>query len=98
MNVAGQYADLVTNGDISSADQLAPDTGGILRRELKKTAIVKDKAGHVSELSAVCPHLGCIVQWNSTERTWDCPCHGSRFDPKGKVLNGPAISDMRRAD
>lgn len=95
LNVAAQYGDLVTGGEISSPDRLAPDTGAILRRGLKKIAVAKDRSGQVTELSAICPHLGCVVQWNSTEKTWDCPCHGSRFDAKGKVTNGPAISDMK---
>ena len=97
LNVAAQYGDLASSGDISSADQLAADTGAILRHGVKKIAAFKDKTGQITELSAVCPHLGCIVQWNSTEKTWDCPCHGSRFEAKGKVLNGPAISDMKPA-
>jgi nitrite reductase/ring-hydroxylating ferredoxin subunit len=42
----------------------------------------------------VCPHLGCYVHWNEAEKSWDCPCHGSRFNPLGKLLNGPAISDL----
>jgi len=45
-------------------------------------------------LSAVCPHLGCVVAWNATEATWDCPCHGSRFSDKGKVYQGPANTDL----
>ena len=98
LNVAAQYSELVTGGDISSPDQLAPDTGAILRHDLKKIAIFKDRTGQTTQLSAICTHLGCVVQWNSTEKTWDCPCHGSRFDAKGRVLDGPAISDLKRAD
>jgi Rieske Fe-S protein len=98
LNVAAQYADLVTGGDISSVDDLAPDSGAVLRRGVKKIAVYKDPAGHVTELSALCPHLGCVVQWNSTEKTWDCPCHGSRFKCTGTVVNGPAMSDLKAAD
>jgi Rieske Fe-S protein len=46
----------------------------------------------------VCPHLGAIVAWNSEEQTWDCPAHGSRFDARGTVLNGPANSDLAKVD
>jgi len=46
----------------------------------------------------MCPHLGCAVAWNHAERTWDCPCHGSRFDPYGRLLNGPAAADLARAE
>ena len=54
-------------------------------------AVYRDERGGIHQLSAVCTHLYCIVHWNGTEKTWDCPCHGSRFDPYGKVVNGPAI-------
>jgi glycine/D-amino acid oxidase-like deaminating enzyme/nitrite reductase/ring-hydroxylating ferredoxin subunit len=97
LNVAAQYADLAAGGEISSPDQLRPDTGAILRHGVKQIAVYKNKMGQVTELSAICPHLGCVVQWNSTEKTWDCPCHGSRFEAQGRVLNGPAISNMKPA-
>jgi glycine/D-amino acid oxidase-like deaminating enzyme/nitrite reductase/ring-hydroxylating ferredoxin subunit len=98
LNVAAQYADLVTGGDLGSAEELAPGTGAVLRRGFAKVAVYRDDAGNVREFSAVCPHLGCIVQWNSGERTWDCPCHGSRFDLNGKVINGPASTDLKQAE
>jgi Rieske Fe-S protein len=98
LNVAAQYGDLVTGGDVDSADQIKPGSGAIVRRGLAKVAVYRDLQGKVIERSAICPHLGCVVQWNDGEKTWDCPCHGSRFDAEGKVLNGPAISDLRAAD
>ena len=53
-------------------------------------------AGALRVLSPVCPHLKCIVQWNANERSWDCPCHGSRFDAEGQVLDGPALTPLER--
>ncbi|MDQ3696976.1 MAG: FAD-dependent oxidoreductase [Gemmatimonadota bacterium] len=94
INVAARYADWVTPGEVSSADEIEPGTGALLRRGTKKIAIFRDDDGSLHERSATCTHLGCIVQWNSTERSWDCPCHGSRFDGFGKVVNGPAISPL----
>jgi Rieske Fe-S protein len=54
--------------------------------------------GAVQMYSAECPHLGCVVGWNTTERTWDCPCHGSRFDQGGKMVNGPANTNLAPVD
>ena len=65
---------------------------------LKKIAAYRDETGMLHEMTAVCPHLKCIVHWNRTETTWDCPCHGSRFDALGKVLNGPSIADLQSID
>jgi len=98
LNVARQYADWLTAGEVRSAEDVLPGTGAVLRRGLHKIAVYRDEGGAVHEHSAACPHLGCIVKWNRAERTWDCPCHGSRFDPLGKVLNGPANRDLAPAE
>jgi Rieske Fe-S protein len=94
VNVAAQYADWVTPGDADSAREIPFDSGAIVRRGAAKVAVYRDGHGKAHALSAVCPHLGCVVQWNGAEKTWDCPCHGSRFDKLGKVVNGPANSDL----
>jgi glycine/D-amino acid oxidase-like deaminating enzyme/nitrite reductase/ring-hydroxylating ferredoxin subunit len=94
LNVAAQYTDLVTPGDVDSTDQIKPNDGAIIRRGLSKVAAYRDEQGALHERSAVCVHLGCIVNWNSKEKTWDCPCHGSRYDATGKVIQGPANRDL----
>jgi len=98
INVAAQYTDLVTPGEVDSSAEIAPGSGKIIRRGLKKIAAYKDDAGNVHELSAVCQHLGCIVDWNSLEKSWDCPCHGSRYDAMGQVIMGPANSNLPFAE
>jgi Rieske Fe-S protein len=98
LNVAAQYLDWVTGGDVSSADQVAPGGGAVIRRGLHKVAVYRDPAGRLHEHSATCPHLGCVVHWNGGEKTWDCPCHGSRFDALGRVIVGPANADLGPAD
>ncbi|HUQ32380.1 MAG TPA: FAD-dependent oxidoreductase [Pyrinomonadaceae bacterium] len=98
LNVAAQYTDLVTPGDVDSADEIKPGEGAIIRHGIKKVATYRDKEGAVHECSAVCPHLGCIVDWNSKEKTWDCPCHGSRYDAYGVVFQGPANSNLSPVD
>ncbi len=93
-NVARQYADWVTGGEVDSAAEVAPGSGALIRRGLHKVAVYRDPSGQLHERSAACPHLGCVVHWNAAEKTWDCPCHGSRFDALGKVINGPANVDL----
>jgi glycine/D-amino acid oxidase-like deaminating enzyme/nitrite reductase/ring-hydroxylating ferredoxin subunit len=94
LNVAAQYADLVTPGEVGSVDEIAKGDGAVIRTGLSKAAIYRDDDGVVHAVSAVCRHLGCIVAWNRAEKTWDCPCHGSRYDRFGVVINGPAHSDL----
>jgi Rieske Fe-S protein len=89
-NVALQYADWLTGGDVASVNDIPREGGAIVRRGLEKIAVYRDAQGALHEHSAVCTHLGCIVHWNGSEKTWDCPCHGSRYDPRGNVINGPA--------
>jgi len=94
LNVAKQYTSWLTGGDVSDVEEIEPGTGAVIRHGLSKVAVYRDSRGKLHERSAVCPHLGCIVAWNGTEKSWDCPCHGSRFDPHGRLLNGPANSDL----
>jgi glycine/D-amino acid oxidase-like deaminating enzyme/nitrite reductase/ring-hydroxylating ferredoxin subunit len=98
LNVAAQYTDWLTPGEVSSVDEVPKDCGAILRRGMTKVAVHRDDQGNVTELSAVCPHLQCIVQWNPDESSWDCPCHGSRFHADGEVVNGPANKNLPPAD
>lgn len=94
LNVAAQFVDYVTSGDVGSVDEIKPDEGALVRRGLSKIAVYRDSKGALHKHSAVCTHLGCLVAWNSAEKSWDCPCHGSRFDADGRVLDGPANIDL----
>lgn len=98
LNVAAQYVDWLRPGSVSSEEEIANGSGAVLRRGLTKIAVYRDDDGRVHRLGAACPHLGCIVSWNSVERTWVCPCHGSRFSCMGRVLNGPANHDLTPLD
>jgi glycine/D-amino acid oxidase-like deaminating enzyme/nitrite reductase/ring-hydroxylating ferredoxin subunit len=97
LNTAAQYLDLLTGGEIASSAELPSGAGAILREGLKKVAVYRDERGTLHRFSASCPHLGCIVSWNPTEKTWDCPCHGSRFGACGNVMNGPAGAGLTPA-
>jgi glycine/D-amino acid oxidase-like deaminating enzyme/nitrite reductase/ring-hydroxylating ferredoxin subunit len=97
LNVAAQYAALLGPGEIQSVDEIPNGEGAVIRRGIRKVAVFRSPTGVLCELSAICPHLGCVVQWNATEKGWDCPCHGSRFGPEGDVRNGPANRNLERA-
>ncbi|WP_340596420.1 FAD-dependent oxidoreductase [Bdellovibrio sp. GT3] len=87
------YADwILPHDDIAS---LLPDEGCVVNDGLKRVAVYKDRDGKLFRMSAVCPHLAGIVKWNSAEKTWDCPCHGSRFDRFGSCLHAPTTHDLQ---
>lgn len=92
LDVMLQYGKYVLPGD--SLEGLQPGEGRVILRGGHRIAAYRDAEGVLHERSAVCTHLKCIVAWNELEKSWDCPCHGSRFDPHGRVLNGPAISGL----
>jgi nitrite reductase/ring-hydroxylating ferredoxin subunit len=96
--VIANLSEYVRPGDINSEDELRPGEGAVIRDGLKKIAVYKSPAGQIIRRSAVCTHVGCIVHWNSFEKCWDCPCHGSQFAPDGQVLNGPAVRMLADAD
>jgi glycine/D-amino acid oxidase-like deaminating enzyme/nitrite reductase/ring-hydroxylating ferredoxin subunit len=93
-NMAWQYTDWVKPGEVDSIEHIRAGSGAVIRRGVHKIAVYRDDAGEAHELSARCTHLGCVVKWNAAEKTWDCPCHGSRFDALGHVLGGPAVDDL----
>lgn len=97
-NATVQYLDYLAPGDVKSINELAPNQGAIISMGLKKAAVYKDDKDIVHAFSAVCPHLGCIIQWNASEKSFDCPCHGSRFTCQGKLVNGPANTDLKKID
>ena len=93
LNVAAHFADWVGTGEVKSARSLRRGQGAVIRDGLRKVAAYRDTDGTLYQHSAACPHLGCAVAWNAAEQTWDCPCHGSRFDKyDGHPLNGPAAA------
>jgi glycine/D-amino acid oxidase-like deaminating enzyme/nitrite reductase/ring-hydroxylating ferredoxin subunit len=98
LDVARSYGEWLGPGEVGSAEEVAPGAGALIRQGLKKLAVYRDPTGRLEVRSATCTHLGCIVHWNEVERSWDCPCHGSRFAPDGRVLNGPARNPLAKAD
>jgi glycine/D-amino acid oxidase-like deaminating enzyme/nitrite reductase/ring-hydroxylating ferredoxin subunit len=98
LNVVAQAVDFITGGEVDNVDQIAPGEGAVVGHGLTKVATYRDQAGELHERSALCTHLQCVVTWNSEEKSWDCPCHGSRFDAYGRVIDGPAAVDLAPMD
>ena len=89
--------DRLRRGLTLTAGDLGPGEAGIVRDGTRRLAAYRDADGELHAVSAVCTHMYCLVSWNSGERTWDCPCHGSRFTVDGELLQGPATRPLGRA-
>jgi len=92
------YKDWITPGDVSSVREIEKGEGAVIRDGVSKVAVYRDENGKLHKFSALCTHLGCIVRFNSLEKTWDCPCHGSRFSTGGEPINSPAMRALDKAD
>lgn len=90
------FKDRVTGSEAGEIADAAPGEGKIVGRPGAQKAVYRDLEGNVHAVSARCTHLGCIVRWNPAEKSWDCPCHGSRFSVDGRVLHGPAVRDLEK--
>jgi glycine/D-amino acid oxidase-like deaminating enzyme/nitrite reductase/ring-hydroxylating ferredoxin subunit len=96
LNSAAQFVDWISPGDIKNIKDLHPGEGAVISSGLKKYAVYMDDQNGIHACTAVCPHLGGILQWNADEKSFDCPLHGSRFSATGKLLNGPAGGDLKK--
>ncbi|WP_026461968.1 FAD-dependent oxidoreductase [Adhaeribacter aquaticus] len=95
INVAYELAkDYLTGGDADKFNEIKPGEGATVGVGTGQVAAYRDEQNNLHVVSAVCPHMGCIVHFNNTEKSWDCPCHGSRFSIDGEVLEGPAIAGL----
>ena len=98
VDVAAQFKDYITSGDVEDVRSIPSGEGRVVVQHGKRIAAYRDLHGKLHKFSAACTHLKCIVHWNSLEKSWDCPCHGSRFAPTGNVLNGPAAMGLEAAE
>jgi glycine/D-amino acid oxidase-like deaminating enzyme/nitrite reductase/ring-hydroxylating ferredoxin subunit len=96
-NVAAQYVDWMQAIPRPDLESLAPGEGTVFRDGAKMVAAYKNEAGKIEFMAATCTHLAGVVHWNTVEKSWDCPCHGSRFDGHGKVIEGPANKDLKNS-
>jgi glycine/D-amino acid oxidase-like deaminating enzyme/nitrite reductase/ring-hydroxylating ferredoxin subunit len=92
------FADRVRRADEGDPERLGPGEGAIVRLRGRKRAVYRDESGALHVLSPVCQHLYCHVAWNPAEKSWDCPCHGSRYSGDGQVIEGPTVKALKRLD
>jgi len=96
-NVGARFvADRLRQADARALDDVPPGEGRLVQIGARKVAAYRDGAGQLHTMSPVCTHLGCIVQWNGADKTWDCPCHGGVFAATGEVLWGPPVQALQR--
>jgi glycine/D-amino acid oxidase-like deaminating enzyme/nitrite reductase/ring-hydroxylating ferredoxin subunit len=97
LDVAQQYVKGVLTGvDVESLEEIEPGEGRVAVINGKRLAIYRDESNQLTVLSPVCTHMGCIVRWNQPQKSWDCPCHGSRFRYDGEVIEGPALKALEK--
>jgi len=92
------FGDRVRPADVTSSADVPAGEARVVRSGAGKVGVYRDEDGGLHAVSLRCTHLGCLTRWNDAERSWDCPCHGSRFDPDGNVLAGPAAKPLERRD
>ena len=88
------FADRLSKPEIANAGEIPRGRGAIVKVDGKKLAVYRDEDGTLHAMSPVCTHMKCIVAWNDADKTWDCPCHGSRYNPMGHVTEGPAKKSL----
>lgn len=99
INVAGQYLkDLPGSADDEEYTEIANGEGKVIEKDGQKLAVCRTDEGKLLVRSAVCTHMACIVHWNNAEKSWDCPCHGTRFQPDGTILEGPAMHPLHEIE
>lgn len=97
INAAVILHDYVFAKDVN-VNEIKPDHGKVVDIDGKKVAVYHDANGEMKAISAICTHMGCVVHWNGAEKTWDCPCHASRFDTDGCIIEGPALTPLKKVE
>jgi glycine/D-amino acid oxidase-like deaminating enzyme/nitrite reductase/ring-hydroxylating ferredoxin subunit len=91
-------ADRLKPSDVGSVEEIEPGDGKVIVRGGRRCAVYRDDDGNLHSVSAACSHMGCVVGFNEVERTWECPCHGSRYGIDGSVLQGPAVKPLEKVE
>lgn len=96
IDVASHYIKDIAGPKNIPVQELKKGEGKVIKKDGKRLAVSRNEDGELNVISAVCTHMGCNVHWNNAEKTWDCPCHGSRFSTDGRVLEGPALEALQK--